>query len=63
MLRAEAAMRRAIIAALPRRSRPLSAALRLLSASIRKLAEVTTTSPSCDAVADFDIARRRGGRA
>ena len=40
----------------PASLRPLSAALRLLSASIRKLAEVTTLSPSRHAVLDLDIA-------
>ena len=37
-------------------ARPCSAAFRLLSASMRKLAEVTTRSPARDAVADLGVA-------
>ena len=41
---------------LPRRQKPFSAAFRLLSASIRKLAEVTTRLAVGDALADLDVA-------
>ena len=40
----------------PASEKPLSAAFRLLSASIRKFAETTTGSPSADALAHLDIA-------